>query len=288
MPFPYQTTIRDACYELGLYVNDARQIMATALGTTPSIFSCSTIAGLSADSLKGSELFPWDMPASPSVLFDPFAVIANNSGGLTLDHAVGGTAFGTGNRAVLQNINGKGYPQHKKEWALKMATMEVYRNNSVAYVENASPSTTDYWNAIPVTLRSIYRITQVVAAASNYEKEISPNIWQDELDVAGRRVLLPFAWQSGDKVRFYGRTDPVEWWTLIRNVDNSLLIAGYSTAIPCDSRRLVMAAVSWLMNGRRDDHAEKMVEFDYQRSARDTAGDRPYPNEVFFAGAPLT
>jgi hypothetical protein len=49
-----------------------------------------------------------------------------------------------------------------------------------------------------------------------------------------------------------------------------------------------MAAVSWLLNGRRDEHAEKMVEFDYQRASRETAMDRPYPNEVFFAGAPLT
>jgi hypothetical protein len=287
VPFPYQTTARDACYELGLYVNDARLLRATALGTTPSTFTCATVAALTANTLVGSELFPWDMPASPSALYDPFGVTANNAGDITLDHAVGGTAFGAGNRAVLQNIAGKGYPQHKKEWALKMATMEVYRNSPVAYVENASPSVTDYWNTIPATLRSIFRVTQFVASA-NYEVEISPSTWQGTLDVAGRRVLLPFAWQSGDKVRFYGRTDPVEWWTLLRNVDNSLLLSGYSTAIPCDSRRLVMAAVSWLLNGRRDEHAEKMVEFDYQRASRETAMDRPYPNEVFFAGAPLT
>ena len=288
MPFPYQTTVRDACYELGLYVNDARILRATALGTTTSTFTCSAVSGLSADALKGSELFPWDMPASPAALLDPFGITANNASDITLDHAVGPTAFGAGNRAVLQNLNGKGYPQHKKEWALKMAAMEVYRNNPAAYVEVSNPSITDYWNVIPTTLRSLYRITQVVAAASNYEVEIGPNIWQDEIDIAGRRVLLPFNWQNGDKVRFYGRTDPTEWWTLLRNVDNSLNIAAYSTVIPSDSRRLVMAAVSWLLNARRDDKTEKQVEFDFQRSSRETAMDRPYPNEIFFAGAPLT
>lgn len=287
MPFPYQTTARDLCYELGVYLNDARQLIATATGTTTSTFTTSQAAVLSAKALVGSELMPWDMPASPAALYAPFNVTDNAANDLTLDHAVGPTAFGAGARAILQNLNGKGYPQFKKEWALKMATMEVYRGNPVAYVENASPSTTDYWNVIPVTLRSIFRVTQFVAAA-NYEVEISPNVWQDQLDIAGRRMLLPFNWQSGDTVRFYGRTDPTEWWASLRNVDNSLNLAAYATAIPCDSRRLVMAAVSWLLNGRRDDKAEKQVEFDYQRSARENSLDRPYPNEVFFAGPVLT
>jgi hypothetical protein len=287
MPFPYQTTARDACYELGVYVNDARILRATALGTTTSTFTCSAVANLSANALIGSEIFPWDMPASPSALFDPFGVTANNASDVTLDHAVGPTAFGAGNRVVLQNLNGKGYPQHKKEWALKMATMEVYRANPAAYVEITTPSVSDYWNTLPATLRSIYRVTQYVAAA-NHEVEVSPSIWQDRLDIAGRRVNLPFAWQGGDTVRFYGRTDPTEWWTLTRNVDNSLNIAAYSTAIPCDSRRLVMAAVPWLLNARRDDKAEKMLEFDYQRGSRELALDRPYPNEVFLAGPVLT
>jgi hypothetical protein len=219
VPFPYQTTVRDACYELGLYVNDARLLRATALGTTTSTFTCATVAALTANTLVGSEVFPWDMPASPSALYDPFSVTANNASDITLDHAVGPTAFGAGNRIVLQNIAGKGYPQHKKEWALKMATMEVYRTNPVAYVENASPSVTDYWNTIPATLRSIFRVTQFVASA-NYEVEISPSTWQGTLDVAGRRVLCPSPGSRGTRcastgapIRSSGGPSSATWTT---------------------------------------------------------------------------
>lgn len=283
----YQYKVRQLLYELGLYVNDAILVRASATAGDNLHFVTSDLAGQTVNSLVASELFPWDGPAAGatiSPIFPPFLVTANDAAGLlTLNRAMFANPIPVNARAVLQNINGRGYPQVKKEFALKMACMDLGRVGYTAYITIASPSTTDFWNGIDLALRSVYRVAGY-RSADNYEYEISPATWQDRLDVAGRRINIPFDWQSGDTLRLYGRIDQETWWEgLYPDVypaTPASLLASYQVVVPGDSRKIIQAAVPWLLDGKRDDKAAEMVQFAYARSQREMR-ERSLPNEVW-------
>lgn len=286
MAQPYSYTVRQALLDLGQYVNDAKLLVATGTAPSTTTFRTTTIAGQSVDALKQSELMPWDQPAGSATvnLQLPATVTLNDAvQDITLGQQIFSTAFVAGNRALLQNFQGRGYPQAKKEFALKMAVMEIYRLTANAYISISTPSITDYWNALPAALRSVYRVTQYVAYA-NYEVEVAPAAWQDRIDLAGWRINLPYDWQTGDEARIYGRVDPTAWWDMLRTViaagDGGAILSAYAATIPGDPRRLILAAVPWLLDGKRDDKAAQMVEFNYARTQRESL-ERAMPNEVF-------
>lgn len=282
MAIPFVSTVRQVLLDLGLLFNDAMLLTASGAGSTTT-FVTDEIAGLSANSLNGSEFFPWDIPAGDVSLNrrTPQMVVSHTGSTLTFDRATFGASYGINNRGVIQNLNGRGYPQVRKELALKLAYWEMANDlmTSPVYNEVASPSTTDYWNSVPGGLRSVYRIT---AFLNNQEYEISPSTWQDKVDIGGRRVFLPFAWSPGQTARFYGRADPSDWWGGLRDsVTNSTNFAAYQVGIPVDAQRLILGASKWLLGGVLNDAAQRRVEFDYQRQLQQGVS-RPWPNEVFF------
>ena len=283
MAIPFVSTVRQVLLDLGLLFNDAMLLTASGAGS-PTTFVTDEIAGLSADSLKGSEFMPWDVPAGNvnTNLRTPQMVTAHTGSTLTFDRATFSSNYVAGNRGVIQNLNGRGFPQVRKELALKLAYWEMANEimTSPVYNEVASPSTTDYWNSVPGGLRSVYRIT---AYWDGQEYEISPSTWQDKIDIGGRRVFLPFPWSTGQTARFYGRADPSDWWGGLRDaVTNSTNFAAYQIGIPVDAQRLILGASKWLLGGVLNDAAARRVEFDYRRQLQQGLG-RPWPNEVFFA-----
>jgi len=288
--YPY--TIRQLLLDFGLYLKDSHYLVATATGTSGVRFACSVLDAQALGVLADSELFPWDVPAGATTNDTklPLTVLDNQLTGagthmeITYDHAPYSLPFTTGNRAVLSNLAGRGYPQGQREWALKMASMEVGDTQGQPYRELATPSTTDYWNAIPSDLRSLYRVT-AYSAAANYESEISPAVWQTGLDRAGRRINLPFNWQGADTARLYGTIDQTIWWDSLRSTgaagDLGANMATYSQQLYGDPRRLIMAAVPWLLDGRGDARTARQAQFEYQRRLREAGQARPRANEVW-------
>lgn len=285
MAQPYSYTVRQLVYELGQYLNDAQLLNASGAAADTTHFLTTELAGLTADSLVASELWPWDRPLGDASLslFPPYLVTANTVGGLlTLNKVIFSLPHLTGARAVLQNFNGRGYPQFKKEFALKMACMELAAVTASTVQTITTPSTSDFWNNLPASLRSVYRIAGY-SAATGYEFEIMPATWQDRIDLAGWRVNVPFDWQASDTLRVYGRADPTAWWDALRpNLEGSgaISLTAYTTVVPGDPRKIIQAALPWLLDGKRDDKAAEMTQFAYARTQREMR-DRAFPGEVF-------
>lgn len=285
MAQPFTYTVRQLCYELGLYLNDSLLLNAAANSADTTHYNAQELTGQTVDSLIGSEFWPWDRPTGDASLtyFPPAFVTGNDAAGiLTLSKALFAPVYHTGERAVLQNFNGRGFPQVKKEFALKMACMEVYRLTSSTVQAITTPSVTDYWNNLPAALRSVYRVAYW-DAASGQEREIAPATWQDRLDSAGWRVNLPFDWTGTDEARIYGRADPTAWWDNLRpflESSGSVQLSAYSASVPGDPRKLILAAVPWLVDAKRDKKAQADVEYHYTRLLREGL-NRPFPNEVF-------
>jgi hypothetical protein len=279
---PYSYTVRQLVYELGLYLNDAMLVYATSVAADTTHLNSTQLAGQTIDSLIGSEIWPWDTPTAATVsLRRPQVVTANTAAAiLTLNYAAFTVAYQTNNRVVLQNFNGRGYPQEKKEFALKMAMMELNTLDTLAYQTIAAPSTTDYWNTLPAGLRSVYRVAGY-DAGSGYEYEVSPATWQDRIDLAGWRMNLPLDWQAGDAIRVYGRVDPTALWDSLHDPTTGIAsLANYATTVAGEPRKLIQAALPYLLDGKRDDKAAEMVQFAYARTQREMR-DRPLANEVF-------
>jgi hypothetical protein len=279
---PFSYSVRQLCYELGLYLNDAVLLTATSTAADTTHFNTTDLANREVGELANSELMPWDVPAGSSLasVRPPQFVVTNDAAGiLTLNKAIFSTVYAASNRAVLQNFSGQGHPQVKKEFALKMACMELYDARATTVQTIATPSVTDGWNNLPSTLRSVFRVT-AYSAAANAEFEIAPATWQDKIDVAGWRMNLDLAWQGTDEARVYGRLDPTAWWDTLYNVDGTAILANYATTVAGDPARLIKQALPWLLDAKRDDKAAKTVEFAYGRMLRE-GSSRAYANEVW-------
>jgi hypothetical protein len=281
-------TIRQLLLDLGLYLKDSKLLVATGTASANTRFRTSYLDAQTVSTLGESEFFPWDVPAGAATNDTrlPYVVLDNlvsTNMELVLDHAAYSLPFVAGNRGVLSNFAGRGYPQDQKEWALKMASLEVDNPIVQAYATIATPNTTDYWNALPAGLRSVYRVTYYDASVPE-EAEIAPAIWQDRLDVAGRRINLPFAWTGTDAARIYGTIDQTLWWDSLRNVvaagDGGANMATYAQTLYGDERKLIMAAVPWLLTGKGNEAAMQQAQFNYQRRLRE-AMQRPRANEVW-------
>jgi hypothetical protein len=263
-------TLRELLLDLGRFLNgEARQVTATA-GTNQS-FTTPALAYGANDRYVGSELFLWDTPVGITGQ-NPFIVASSTGAGggvLQFTQVVGPNPVIVGARAVLQNIGGKGFPQDRKLWALKMALDELGGAYDVA-VSIATPDQEDYWNAIPVGIRSIARVVQV--DPTGLEWEIAPAQWQQNLDTPGRRIMLPYSVDTGWTYALRGRQDLS--WAFTSDPP------AYTTVIQAPPDRLVKDAAKWLYLPSRSSREQEIAGNLYNDRLR-TYRDTPRPGEVF-------
>jgi hypothetical protein len=267
---PVAMSVRELLLAIGRFLDDARLLKATLFDSTTTHYVSRALAYGADNRYIGSELFVWDMPGDATG-DNPFTVASStgSSGTLILSQSVGPTAFPIGTRAVLQNIGGKGFPHDRRAWALQMALAE-HEGQSDAQVTITSPNQTNWWNAIPAGIRSITGVVQV--DPSGLTRDIANAAWQENLDLPGRRILLPYSLDTGWTYIVAGRadlaypfaTDPPDYTALVQVAPD----------------RLVKDAVKWLYLGSRAVRGQEIASNLYNDRLR-TARNAPRPGEVF-------
>jgi hypothetical protein len=262
--YPNLQSVNEILYNMGRLLRDSR--LVTADGGSGFTFTAAGAGGLAGgkdNRYANSEMVLWRAARGPYYIASSTA----STGTVT----VGGSGFAStvtlGTQGVIQNFNGRGYPEEMKQFALQMALTE-YPGVTDAVVSIASPSTTDYWNAIPASLRSVYRVT-FLDGTTGLEDEIAPSSWRN-IDISGRRINLPFDWGGGQTVRLWGRADLPMFWST----------SDYTTPLNVNAADLIKEALPWLLMGQRDEKASEITQNMYNDRMRNRR-DMPRANEVF-------
>lgn len=268
MAGPYTTTLQQFLLDLGLLLDDAK--LLTATGGSTSTFVTTELSGQNGSDFVGSELMLWDKPAAMTAA-NPLVVADTPATANTLPFLVGALGpnpVAAGNRAVLQNINGRGYSQDKKLFATRMALMDDYPLTHSMVPITTGFDTVNFWQPLPASLRSVYRVTVTI---NGDVFDIGPHIWGD-INLNSRLIYIPYLFGTSDSIQVYGRLDPATTWT---NDPASL-----TAAMPFSSPDLLRSAAHWLLLSRRDGRDREDLQIMYQDRLR-TRRDLPLPSEVF-------